>query len=183
MPASRSPKSNKTLSFRSVKKGTAPTKAKAAASLSANTSTVTTTPTITTKKAKKPRVSSGSVELPGLESDLDSVSEDDEFEPLESPGSKLDDSRYAAYHRSLKAKRGIARPIHTDGQSQAHEILRIFDLSYEYGPCVGVSRMDRWMRAQKLGLNPPLQVKEILETQEGQEQESLAQNVFYSEGV
>lgn len=40
-----------------------------------------------------------------------------------------------------------------------NEILRIFDLSYEYGPCLGVSRLERWERAQKAGLNPPIQVR------------------------
>lgn len=86
-----------------------------------------------------------------------------------------------------------------------HEILRLFDLSYEYGPCVGVSRLARWERAHKAGLNPPvqvryakhtrvatklirgplvsLQVKEILETLEGRKHETLSQNVFYHEGV
>lgn len=34
-------------------------------------------------------------------------------------------------------------------------ILRTWDLSYEYGPCVGMTRMERWQRASKLGLDPP----------------------------
>ncbi len=29
--------------------------------------------------------------------------------------------------------------------------------SYEYGPCVGVTRMERWERAAALGLNPPVE--------------------------
>lgn len=45
-----------------------------------------------------------------LESDIDSVTDDDDFEPLETPGGKLDESRYEAYHRSLKSMRGTARP-------------------------------------------------------------------------
>ena len=32
--------------------------------------------------------------------------------------------------------------------------------SYEYGPCVGVSRLERWERAQALGLNPPPEVRQ-----------------------
>lgn len=27
--------------------------------------------------------------------------------------------------------------------------------SYEYGPCIGVTRLERWNRAEALGLNPP----------------------------
>ena len=114
-----------------------------------------------------------------LSSDVESVTDDDDFEPLETPGGKLDGDRYEAYHRSLKPMRGIARPseyefmcllfhstdsctlrlVHTEGQSKVHEILRIFDLNDEYGPCVGFSRLARWERAHKAGLNPPIQVR------------------------
>ena len=64
--------------------------------------------------------------------------------------------------------------VHAKDQSPVHHILRIFDLyvlcllrlcclytfacrSYEYGPCVGVTRMERWERAAALGLNPPVE--------------------------
>ena len=30
--------------------------------------------------------------------------------------------------------------------------------SYEFGPCVGIPRLERWERAQALGLNPPKEV-------------------------
>jgi DNA polymerase delta, subunit 4 len=30
--------------------------------------------------------------------------------------------------------------------------------TYEYGPCVGVTRLERWERAAALGLNPPPEV-------------------------
>lgn len=31
-------------------------------------------------------------------------------------------------------------------------------MTAKYGPCVGISRLDRWKRAQKLGLEPPEEV-------------------------
>jgi len=31
--------------------------------------------------------------------------------------------------------------------------------SYKYGPCIGTTRMQRWKRAQALGLNPPIEVR------------------------
>lgn len=31
--------------------------------------------------------------------------------------------------------------------------------SYKYGPCIGTTRMQRWKRAQSLGLNPPIEVR------------------------
>ena len=67
--------------------------------------------------------------------------------------------------------------VHGQGQTKIHEILRVFDLyvycndvpssassppsplrSSEYGPCVGVTRIERWNRACALGLNPPTEV-------------------------
>jgi DNA polymerase delta subunit 4 len=70
--------------------------------------------------------------------------------------------------------------------------------SYEYGPCVGVSRLERWERANILGLNPPvavchdvvlnltlfdclLKVREILSTRQGSEDVSYSQSVFTGE--
>eukprot|EP01023_Acetabularia_acetabulum_P041759 TRINITY_DN408_c0_g1_i1.p3 TRINITY_DN408_c0_g1~~TRINITY_DN408_c0_g1_i1.p3 ORF type:complete len:106 (-),score=11.03 TRINITY_DN408_c0_g1_i1:337-654(-) len=44
--------------------------------------------------------------------------------------------------------------------------LRIFDLTVQFGPSIGMSRLDRWNRAYKLGLNPPREIKQILENLE-----------------
>ena len=49
-------------------------------------------------------------------------------------------------------------------------LLRRFDLDYAYGPCGGLSRRARWLRAQKLGLSPPQEVWDIL-SQLGKEEE------------
>ncbi|KAJ7292311.1 hypothetical protein O6H91_Y286300 [Diphasiastrum complanatum] len=43
------------------------------------------------------------------------------------------------------------------------EVLRQFDMNMSYGPCLGVSRTERWNRAHHLGLNPPHDVKNLLE--------------------
>ncbi|CAL9068486.1 unnamed protein product [Musa banksii] len=42
------------------------------------------------------------------------------------------------------------------------ERLRQFDLDMRYGPCLGLSRMERWDRAAAMGLNPPGDVEAIL---------------------
>ena len=42
--------------------------------------------------------------------------------------------------------------------SNHSDILRIFDMTSRYGPCVGVTRLQRWERAKKWGLNPPEEV-------------------------
>lgn len=43
-----------------------------------------------------------------------------------------------------------------------HEILRQFDMEWKFGPCIGISRMERWERASDYGLNPPEDVKELI---------------------
>jgi len=40
--------------------------------------------------------------------------------------------------------------------------LRDFDLTQRFGPCVGLSRAERWQRAYDLGKEPPARVMEIL---------------------
>ncbi len=42
--------------------------------------------------------------------------------------------------------------------------LKQFDLNMKYGPCVGLSRLERWKRAQKFNKNPPQDVLSILES-------------------
>ena len=42
-------------------------------------------------------------------------------------------------------------------------LLRAFDLHAAYGPCLGLSRLQRWRRAARLGLGPPTEVLAILE--------------------
>ena len=36
-----------------------------------------------------------------------------------------------------------------------------------YGPALGLTRLERWTRAQNLGDEPPLEIKCILETKQG----------------
>lgn len=65
--------------------------------------------------------------------------------------------------------------VHGEEQNKIHEILRVFDLyvleiyfwklylsnlrSYEYGPCIGITRLERWDRADALGLKPLHEVR------------------------
>ncbi|KAH9021424.1 DNA polymerase delta, subunit 4-domain-containing protein, partial [Lactarius pseudohatsudake] len=100
-------------------------------------------------------------------------------EELERERLDTEDPRWNKAYGLARAKMGHIQPVHAKDQSPVHHILRIFDLSYEYGPCVGVTRMERWERASALGLYPP--VREILMTKEGSEDVRLIQNVLYDE--
>ncbi|PIN23496.1 hypothetical protein CDL12_03780 [Handroanthus impetiginosus] len=44
------------------------------------------------------------------------------------------------------------------------EVLRQFDMNMAYGPCLGMSRLERWERANALGLHPPKEVENLLRT-------------------
>lgn len=57
-------------------------------------------------------------------------------------------------------------PVHQKSLSLHEKILRHFDLSSQYGPCVGISRLRRWKRAQGLGLAPPIEVLAVLVREE-----------------
>jgi len=70
------------------------------------------------------------------------------------------------------------RPIHAEQQNRVDHILRVFDLNPEFGPCVGMSRLERWERAHELQLDPPSEIKDILLTRQGQEQGRYADNVL-----
>jgi DNA polymerase delta subunit 4 len=45
----------------------------------------------------------------------------------------------------------------------AEKRLRDFDLDMRFGPCLGVTRLQRWERAHANGLDPPPEVKQLIE--------------------
>ncbi|KAJ7068695.1 DNA polymerase delta, subunit 4-domain-containing protein [Mycena amicta] len=96
-------------------------------------------------------------------------------EPLDiSPTHK----RWEKHAREVKAKRGDVKLIHAEAENVFHDILRVFDMSYEYGPCIGLTRLERWKRATALGLSPPIEVHDILLSNQGNE---YAQSVLHGQ--
>ncbi|GAA5990665.1 hypothetical protein JCM11641_001268 [Rhodosporidiobolus odoratus] len=59
-------------------------------------------------------------------------------------------------------------------------ILRVFDSCDEYGPCSRISRLERFERAQNLGLGPDPEIGEILRSEEGQRLDKYRKSVFDS---
>ncbi|KAL4762514.1 putative DNA polymerase delta subunit 4 [Aspergillus foveolatus] len=70
------------------------------------------------------------------------------------------------YWKAEEAKNRGPR-VHQEGLSLDEKILRHFDLSSQYGPCIGIARLKRWRRANSLNLNPPIEVLSLLLKQEG----------------
>ncbi|OKL57452.1 hypothetical protein UA08_07226 [Talaromyces atroroseus] len=56
----------------------------------------------------------------------------------------------------------IAQRVHQKDLDIDEKVLRHFDLSSQYGPCIGISRIKRWRRAHLLELDPPIEVLAIL---------------------
>ncbi|OAA63058.1 DNA polymerase delta subunit [Cordyceps fumosorosea ARSEF 2679] len=74
---------------------------------------------------------------------------------------KMSDAQIGKYWRSIEAERKAPR-VHQEGLSLNEKVLRYFDVSSQYGPCIGTPRMKRWQRAERLGLSPPIEVLAIL---------------------
>ncbi|KAK9359075.1 DNA polymerase delta, subunit 4-domain-containing protein [Lipomyces starkeyi] len=96
-------------------------------------------------------------------------------EPLD-----YDDPRYRAYFDKTQ-KVNIAAPIHQQGVSTVVRILKNFDLTAAYGPTVGMTRLQRWRRAEKLGLKPPEVVYKILISKEGKSMDELREGYLYGQ--
>ncbi|KAI0428125.1 DNA polymerase delta, subunit 4-domain-containing protein [Xylaria sp. FL1042] len=78
---------------------------------------------------------------------------------------KITDRQISQYWRDIESERRTKR-LHQEDLSLAEKILRYWDVSSQYGPCVGVTRLKRWQRADKLGLNPPVEVLAVLMREE-----------------
>ena len=61
------------------------------------------------------------------------------------------------------------REVHQQNVHLHEKILRHFDLCSEYGPCIGITRLHRWKRAQSMSLNPPIEVLAVLLKEDAKE--------------
>lgn len=62
----------------------------------------------------------------------------------------------------MKERERLVFTVHQAELNEATKILRLFDMSSQFGPCIGISRSKRWARAHRLGLSPPIEVLAIL---------------------
>lgn len=87
------------------------------------------------------------------------------------------------WRTTQREKLGLVGPIHAEGDNRVHHILRAFDLDPSYGPCLGLTRLERWNRAKRLGEEPPVEVFEILNTREGTVLDEYRENCLAGAGV
>ena len=60
------------------------------------------------------------------------------------------------------------------------DILKSFDMNVKFGPLEGITRLDRWNRANTLGLNPPTEIKEFLETDSSMQNDEVRLTMWHS---
>ncbi|PWZ01469.1 hypothetical protein BCV70DRAFT_210682 [Testicularia cyperi] len=108
--------------------------------------------------------------------------------PTKEAGSDLpvldvDDGRWDALWRKTKKQLNAppSKTIHIDHENRVEQMLRVFDLDPSYGPCMGLSRLERWHRAHDLELNPPQEIFDILNTRQGVQ--TYATNIFTAHGL
>ncbi|XP_041838639.1 DNA polymerase delta subunit 4 isoform X2 [Melanotaenia boesemani] len=57
---------------------------------------------------------------------------------------------------------GRAEDVTETVRDEELQKLRQFDLDWRFGPCTGISRLQRWDRAKLHGLNPPEEIRDLL---------------------
>ncbi|ESK87575.1 dna polymerase subunit delta-4 [Moniliophthora roreri MCA 2997] len=129
------------------------------------------------RKKRKNRKSSAGKKEKGLE-DVKPTVLDQDPPRLEL---KIKDPRWNAISTAARAKMNNLPPIHAEGKNRVHHTLNVFDMTYEYGPCMGLTRLERWERANAMGLNPPVEIREILLTRQGIEDTDYAQCSLYGQ--
>lgn len=94
------------------------------------------------------------------------------------PDLDVDDGQWDQIWRHTKKQMNMpaSKSIHIDHENRIEQILRVFDLDPNYGPSIGLTRLERWQRAQDLDLAPPAEIRQILTTKQGKLEYS--NNVF-----
>jgi hypothetical protein len=59
-------------------------------------------------------------------------------------------------------------------------MLRSFDLDIKFGPCIGLTRLERWKRAQTLQLNPPKLIHDLLSLKTLQQDDELRESLWHN---
>ncbi|KAK9424765.1 putative DNA polymerase delta subunit 4 [Seiridium unicorne] len=105
------------------------------------------------------------VDEPKVEPTSPEIEEPEEKSAAELRAAKISDRQITGYWNKLEKER-VAKRVHQEDLTLSEKVLRYFDVSSQYGPCVGISRMRRWQRADRLGLNPPAEVLAVLMKEE-----------------
>ncbi|ODQ63118.1 hypothetical protein NADFUDRAFT_53767 [Nadsonia fulvescens var. elongata DSM 6958] len=136
----------------------------------------TKSPIVHTRKSKQANTSKKEYKKQKTPAELNdeiirSVSSSDSFHLNES------NPRYASHWGTILAQSFAAQnprlQLHQTTFTASECILQHFDQTEKFGPYLGLSRLQRWWRAKRLGLDPDQMVQEILDSVEGQKSPRL----------
>ncbi|KAK4689169.1 DNA polymerase delta subunit 4, partial [Tremellales sp. Uapishka_1] len=131
----------------------------------------------------KPALARESVSTTSIELENETVEPEETASEEKKERRKLDPSskQWNSAMKHVRTAMGNMDPIHAgkETHNNVHHILRIFDMTSSYGPCVGMTRLQRWERAKKWGLNPPEEIHTILTTAQGEDETSYRETVFH----
>ncbi|KAM0716957.1 hypothetical protein Q7P37_006809 [Cladosporium fusiforme] len=74
---------------------------------------------------------------------------------------KITETQIKKFWREKENARLVPR-VHQQDLTVHEKVLREWDVSGQYGPCIGIARLKRWKRANVLGLKPPIEVLAVL---------------------
>ncbi|CAG8460178.1 12932_t:CDS:2 [Ambispora leptoticha] len=92
---------------------------------------------------------------------------------------QVNDKIRASKEPSLNVKHTGKLTFHDEHLTPEQKLLHAFDLTYKFGSCVGVTRLERWERAKRLGLNPPEEIKELLIAENADKDPEIRESLFY----
>ncbi|KAG9758000.1 hypothetical protein KCU73_g4122, partial [Aureobasidium melanogenum] len=121
-------------------------------------STDAVSPPTTANAAIEEQAKAELVDIKSSKSEPHSSAEPDDYEKR---AIKITNAQIKKYWQQKEAERKSPR-VHQQGLDVSEKILREFDMSGQYGPCIGIARVKRWKRANTLGLNPPIEVLAVL---------------------
>ncbi|GAA6024486.1 hypothetical protein JCM10207_004511 [Rhodosporidiobolus poonsookiae] len=102
-----------------------------------------------------------------------------EATPTDAKPTRPESNLTGLYPRLYKeALRKMGTPAHREEMDDVEIILRVFDATEEFGPCSRTSRLERFERAERLGLKPDPQIGEILRSEDGQTRSQYRDSVF-----
>ncbi|CAG8564546.1 1283_t:CDS:2 [Ambispora gerdemannii] len=111
------------------------------------------------------------------EDEEDEVSHPSPPSEIEEDQAKYDKIR-ASKTPSFIDKHTSKLTFHDEHLTPEQKLLHAFDLNYGFGSCVGVTRLERWERAKRLGLNPPEEIKKLLMAENADDPE-IKESLFY----
>ncbi|KAK4079469.1 DNA polymerase delta [Trichoderma simmonsii] len=85
---------------------------------------------------------------------------------------KITDAQIKSYWKAIEKVRKAPR-VHQEDLDVGEKVLRYFDVSSQYGPCIGITRVKRWQRAERLGMKPPIEVLAVLLKEENKENDEV----------